>query len=68
MNDPGPVFRREAVEFHERPPGPGPLVDVHRRWVIWLYRLVVALLILGIAAAAVIPVDDSRRLIEVLFR
>ena len=68
MNDLASVFRREAVEFHERPPGPGPLIDVHRRWVIWLYRLVLALLVLGVAAALLIPVDDSRRLIEVLFR
>lgn len=68
MNDPEAVFRREAVEFHERAPGPGPLVGLHQRWVIWLYRLVLALLVLGIAAATLIPVDHSRRLIEVLFR
>lgn len=68
MNDPESVFRREALEFHERPPGAGPLVDLHRRWVIRLYWAVLVLLALGLAAGALIEVDDSRRLFEVLFR
>jgi hypothetical protein len=67
MNESGPLFRQEAVEFHQRRPGPGPLVDLHRRWVIRLYRVMLGLLAAGAAAGALIRVD-GRTLFEVLFR
>lgn len=67
MNDPESLFRPEAIEFHERPSGPGPLLDLRRRWVIRLYRAMLGLLVAGVAAAALIPVD-GRTLLEVFFR
>lgn len=67
MNDPESVFRPEAVEFHERPSGPGPLLDLRRRWVIRLYRVMLGLLAVGVAAGALVRVD-GRSLIEVFFR
>lgn len=67
MNDPESLFRAEAIEFHERPPGPGPLLDLRRRWVIRLYRGMLGLLAAGVAGAALIRVD-GRTLLEVFFR
>jgi hypothetical protein len=67
MNGEEPLFRPEAVEFHQRPPGPGPLVDLHRPWVVRLYRLMLGLLAAGVAGGALIRVD-GRTLFEVLFR
>ncbi|MEW6472630.1 MAG: hypothetical protein AB1679_10190 [Actinomycetota bacterium] len=67
MNDPEALFRQEAVEFHQRPPGPGPLPALHRPWVIRLYRVMLGLLGAGLVAGARIRVD-GRTLFEVLFR
>lgn len=66
MSDPD-LFRPEAVEFHQRRGGPGPLVGLHRRWVLRLYRLMLGLLVAGAAAGAVVRVD-GRTLFEVFFR
>jgi hypothetical protein len=66
MNDPE-LFRPEAVEFHQRRRGPGPLLDLHRRWVVRLYRVMLALLAAGAAVGGLVRVD-GRTLFEVLFR
>jgi len=66
MSDPDSVFRSEAVEHHQRPAGPGPLVDLQRRWVVRLYRAMLGLLVAGAAAGAVIRFD-GRTLFQVLF-
>jgi hypothetical protein len=66
VNDPQ-LFRPEAVEFHQRRGGPGPLVGLHRRWVVRLYRILLGLLTAGAAAGGLVRVD-GRTLFEVLFR
>lgn len=67
MTDPESVFRQEALDHHRRPDGPGGLLDVERRWVTVLYRVLLALLVGGLAFAAAARVD-GQPLFEVLFR
>lgn len=57
--DPRSIFRKEALDFHGRDPGPGGVLRLSVPWVRWLYGLVLVLLGAGAALGWWVRVDES---------
>ncbi len=56
---PSDLFRQEALEFWTRQRGPGSVLRVAPAWVRWLYWIVLALMIAGLALAFSARFDES---------
>ena len=56
---PADLFRREALEYWSRQRGPGAVLRVSAPWVRWLYWIVLALMVAGLALAFFARIDQS---------
>jgi len=53
------LFRREALEYHLRPPESGGVLRVGAPWLRWLYWLVLAMVGVGLVLSLVVRVDRT---------
>ena len=59
MTEPTALFRQEALDFWTRQRGPGAVLRVALPWVRWLYWIVLALVVAGLALAFSARIHES---------
>jgi hypothetical protein len=59
MTEPVSFFRREAIEYQTRQPGPGDVLRVAPRWTGWMYWFVLVLVVAGVAVGFTVRTDKS---------
>lgn len=61
MTDPASIFRQEALRHHGSSPGPGEVFRGSSRWTAGAYWALLALVVTGLAASALVRVGEVAR-------